>query len=166
MKDNSKFLNNVINTISDPVFVKNEDHILILVNDAYSDFLGIKKDEVIGKDDYSFFPKEQVEIFWNRDQEALISGKTNINEEKITNKQNETRTIMTVKSVFKNGNGKKYIVGVIRDMDDFKRARDIDEKHAQELEELNNIMLKREVRMSEIKKEIADLKIRFERCNT
>lgn len=161
--ENVEFLNNVINTLSDPVFVKDDKHTLVLVNNAYCVFLGISSDQVIGKSDYDFFPKDQVDVFWEKDDEILNSGILNINEEKITNFQGEVRDIVTKKSLYTNPNGEKFIVGIIRDITEMKKIRELNENNFKEIEEMNVAMLKREVKMAEIKIEIETVKKELER---
>lgn len=148
------FMGNVIDTISDPIFVKNSNHSLILVNKAYCDFLGFTKEQVLGKSDYDFFPKEQVDVFWKKDDEVMETEKINVNEEKISNAQSEVREIVTTKSVYINPKGERFVVGVIRDVTEVKKINEINERHSREIEELNKAMLNREVEMSQIKKEI------------
>lgn len=78
------FLEKIINYIGDPIFVKDSQHRLILVNDAECALAGRTREDLLGKTDYDFFPKEQVDVFWQKDDEVLETGKENINEEEIT----------------------------------------------------------------------------------
>lgn len=164
--ENIEFLNNVINTLSDPVFVKDDKHTLVLVNNAYSVFLGVTNEQIIGKSDYDFFPKNQVDVFWEKDDEILNSGKINTNEEKITNFQGQVRDIVTKKSLYTDLKGRKFIVGIIRDITEMKKMRELSENNFKEIKEMNVVMLKREVKMAEIKIEIETIKkeLEIQRC--
>jgi PAS domain-containing protein len=84
------FLEKILNYIRDPIFVKDSNHRLILVNDAECDLAGHTREGLMGKTDYDFFPKEQVDIFWQKDDEVLETGKENINEEEITDAQEDS----------------------------------------------------------------------------
>ena len=159
--NNAEFLNSVIDAISEPVFVKDDKHNMVLINNAYTGFFGIEKNEIIGKNDYDFFPKEQVDVFWKKDDEVLKTGNTVVNEEKITNANKEIRTIVTTKSLYIDDKKNKYIVGVIRDITDMTVIKKIAEKHAQEIENMNKSMLAREIEMIDIKKQIDTLKSRL-----
>ena len=82
------------------------------------------KEELIGKTDHEIFPKEQADIFWEKDNLVFKTGKTNINEEKIT-WQGKVHTIVTKKSVFTDSvTGKKFIAGLIRDITDLRQAEE------------------------------------------
>ena len=79
-----EFLDRIINNIPSPIFVKDEHHRWILLNDAYCEFMGYKREELIGKSDVDFFPKEEAQVFWEKDQLVFDSGQININEENFT----------------------------------------------------------------------------------
>jgi PAS domain S-box-containing protein len=114
------FLEKILNYIRDPIFVKDSGHRLILVNDAECDLAGHTREELIGKTDYDFFPKEQVDVFWQKDDEVLETGKENINEEEITDAQGRQRTIVTKKTLYTDQAGNTYIVGIVRDITERK----------------------------------------------
>ncbi len=121
LKEAKDFLDKIINSIGDPIFVKDSNHKMVLVNEAECQLAGYKKEEVIGKTDYSFFPKEQVDIFWEKDQKVLETGLMDINEETITDRNGSVHSIITKKTLYVDNKGRKYIVGVIRDITELKR---------------------------------------------
>ncbi|MCU0291618.1 MAG: PAS domain-containing protein, partial [Thermoanaerobaculaceae bacterium] len=57
-----RFLEGVLNRIGDPVFVKDREHRLVLVNDAECRLAGRPRSWLVGKTDYDFFPREQVDV--------------------------------------------------------------------------------------------------------
>ncbi len=116
------YLNRIINLISDPIFVKDEKHRLVLVNDAECKLIGHPREEILGKTDYDFFPKEQVDVFWEKDDEVFRTGKENSNEEVITDNAGVTRTVITKKVLYEDKAGDKFIVGIIRDVTERKNA--------------------------------------------
>lgn len=160
-----EFLLNVINSISDPIFVKDENHRWVLLNNSFCIFVGHKKEEMLGKSDYDIFPKEQADIFWQKDDEVLKSEKTNTNEETITDSKGEMRIIVTKKSVYTKHLGEKYIVGVIRNITEIKKVEMSNRTHMVEFEKLNRIMMGREQKMIELKNEIEILKERLKKCD-
>jgi PAS domain S-box-containing protein len=120
LKDAKEYLDNIINTIGDPVFVKDSQHRFVLINDAFRDLIGSPRQEIIGKIDYDFFPKEQVDVFLAKDEELLKSGQVNINEEEITDASGHQKVIVTKKTLYTDRLGNKFIVGVIRDITEHK----------------------------------------------
>ncbi len=119
-----EYLNKIINTIGDPIFVKDRQHRLILVNDAECSLIGHSREEILGKTDYDFFPKEQVDVFWEKDEEVFRTGNENVNEEQITDAEGITRTIITKKTLYIDGTGSEFIVGIVRDITKRKQIED------------------------------------------
>jgi len=117
------FLNNVINVIADPVFVKDDKGKFVLVNDAMCAMVGCGREGLLGKDDDEMFPKEQAEVFRKMDANVLNTGIENVNEESLsTLTSGEVRTIITRKTRYTDPAGKKFLVGVIRDFTERKQA--------------------------------------------
>ena len=119
-----EFLNNIINAVADPIFVKDEHHRWIVLNDSFCKFMGYKKEELIGKTDHDFFPPEEAKVFWEKDELVFSSGEENENEEYFTDSGNITHTILTKKSVFTDKDGEKVLVGTIRDITERKKAEE------------------------------------------
>lgn len=124
IKESKDFLDNIIDSIPSPVFVKDSKHVWVVLNDAMCKFMGGKREDLIGKSDYDFFPKEEADIFWKKDEEVFKSGKQNINEEKFTDANGFTHTVVTTKSVYSGLDNKKILVGVINDITDIRKAEE------------------------------------------
>jgi PAS domain S-box-containing protein len=121
-RESRDYLDKIINSISDPLFVKDRQHRLILVNDAECALAGRTREELLGHTDYDFFPSDQVDVFWEMDELVFKTGQENINEEEISNAKGEKRTIVTKKTLSKGVNESPYIVGIIRDITELKRT--------------------------------------------
>ena len=116
-------LHRILDTIADPLFVKDEEHRWIVVNQAFCDFMGHGRDEIIGKSDFDFFPRSEAETFWQKDAEVFESGEVNINEEPFTDADGQTHVIITKKAVFTDEDGRRILVGIIRDVSELKRTQ-------------------------------------------
>ncbi len=123
LSSSREYLDRIIDALADPVFVKDQDHKWILLNDEFCRFMGYKREELLGKSDFDFFPKEQAVIFWEKDRQTLDSGKETINEEEFTDKAGFTHTIITKKTVQHDSAGRKILVGIIRDITELKRIQ-------------------------------------------
>jgi PAS domain S-box-containing protein len=122
LRKSKAFLDNVINTLDDPFFVKDQEHRWFMLNNAACKVMGRPREELIGKSDYDLFPKEQADVFWEKDNLVLETGKTDINEEKITWHGN-VHTISTKKSLYIDPvTSKRFITGTIRDMTELKQS--------------------------------------------
>ncbi len=114
------FLNVVINTMQEPFFVKDENHRWIMLNDSAISMMGQSRESLLGKSDYELYPREQADIFWEKDSFVLRNG-SNVNEETIMWSDGTERNIITYKRLYTEGTtGKKYIVGTIHDITEIK----------------------------------------------
>ncbi|MDF5720847.1 MAG: PAS domain S-box protein [Rhizonema sp. PD37] len=116
------FLLLIINGISDPIFVKNRQHQLILLNDAFCNIIGQSQEDLIGKSDYDLFPKAEADVFWEKDELVFITGITDENEEFFTDSYGVTHSILTKKCLFEDERGNHFLVGTIRNFTKQKRV--------------------------------------------
>lgn len=115
-------LDSIINGIYDPIFVKDEQHRYLVLNDTMCEMMKQSRSELIGKSDYEFFSKEQADVFWTHDDLVFGSSDVDRNEEQFT-REGQTRTISTIKSSFLNPlTGKRNLVGSIRDITERKQT--------------------------------------------
>lgn len=113
---------NIINTIGDPIFVKDDQSRLVVVNDAFCSIFGLSRADILGKTLAEDVDPEERLSFLKIDKEVLETGKENINEESLTVRGGETRFISTKKARFVDEKGNKYLVGIIRDITDRIKA--------------------------------------------
>jgi PAS domain S-box-containing protein len=118
------FLASIINTIPDPVFVKDRTGRFVLVNDALCAMAGCPCQVLLGKRDAAFFPAEQAAAYAAGDALVLQTGRVQVFEETITGPDGKTHDIITKKSLFVDAAGEKRIVGVIQDITERKRIQD------------------------------------------
>jgi PAS domain S-box-containing protein len=114
--ESRNYLSKVINSITDPIFVKDRRHRWVLLNEAFCDFMGRQRSELLGKSDYDFFPKHEAEVFWSKDELVFQTETENINEEKFTDGKGMVRTIQTKKVLYTDEKGEQFILGIIRDI--------------------------------------------------
>ena len=147
LKRSKEFLRQVINTIPDPIFVKNEKHQWIVLNEAYCQFLGYPKTMLIEKSDYDFFPKHEADVFRRQDNLVLWSKKPQENEEEFTDAVGKTHLIATKRSLHKDAAGNFYLVGVIRDITERKLMEEQLRRTADKLSRSNNELKQKEDQM-------------------
>lgn len=119
-----EFFETLIDSVADPIFVKNNQHQWIYGNKAFSQILNLELRDYLGKSDYDIFPKEQADIFWAKDSETLDKMQMVENEEFIM-MNNEVRTIVTKKTPVSGIEGGTVLIGVIRDITERKRQNEI-----------------------------------------
>lgn len=116
------YYNSILNNIGDPVFVKDDQSRLLMVNDAFCEIFNLQRDQIIGKTLSEDVPPEERDSFLKIDKQVLETGIENINEESLTVRGGETRIISTKKTRFLDADNKKYLVGVIHDITEGKKT--------------------------------------------
>lgn len=133
----SAYAPTILNNMGDSVFVKDEQSRLLFVNDAFCQMFNLPREEIIGKTLAEDVPANERESFLKIDKEVLFDGLENINEETLTVRDGETLTISTRKSRFIDTSGKRFLVGVIRDITKRKRAEQALRESEKRYRELN-----------------------------
>ena len=112
----------VIDAVPHPIFVKDDGTRFLVVNQMMCDFMNRTYDELIGKVDHDFIPKEQADVFRGNDFRVLSTGEVNENEELFDAGGGDIRTIVTRKKRLVMPDGRRLLVGSITDISDFRRA--------------------------------------------
>ncbi len=120
-----EYLKNMLDNIADPIFVKNQAHCWVDGNKAFWKLMGGPPEKFLGKTDYDFFPKEEADVFWEKDNQVFSSGETVINEEFLTDANGQRHIISTKKATFLNEKGERILVGIIRDITAEKELQEL-----------------------------------------
>lgn len=142
-EEQRRFMAMILNSISDPIFLKDEQHRWLYGNDAFSAILGKQRSEYYGKRDSDFYPPEISEAFFKSDVDTFRGMKEVEREETILNSDGpsgdkaisgEARTILTKKTPFVGADGTKTLIGIIRDITDRKiLERQLEDERARQV---------------------------------
>ncbi|MDO6604489.1 PAS domain-containing sensor histidine kinase [Arenibacter palladensis] len=135
--ETEKYANTILNNMGDAVFVKDNGSRLLLVNDAFCNLFNLPRTKIIGKTLAENVPPDERESFLRIDKQVLLDGIDNINEEPLTLAEGQKRIISTRKSRFIDEDGKKFLVGVIRDITERIEAEEDLRESELQLRELN-----------------------------
>ncbi len=127
------YLDKIINSIADPVFVKDKQHRWTLLNDAFCQLMGYPRKKLLGKSDYDFLPSHEADIFWEKDEEVFKTGVENVNEEELTDSRGNVHVVVTKKTLYTDISGEQYLVAVIRDITQLKKAEEGRKREHQKL---------------------------------
>jgi len=120
-----KFLNSIIDNIPAMIFIKDARELrFVRVNTIGERLLGMSTAELLGKNDYDFFPKEQADFFTGKDREVLESGTVvSIPEEEIDTRLQGKRVLHTRKVPVPGDNGSPaFLLGISDDITEIKQA--------------------------------------------
>jgi len=131
------YIHTILDNMGDSVFVKDDQSRLVLVNDAFCEMFGLPREEIMGKTLAEHVSPDERESFLKIDSQVLADGKENINEETLTVRGAETMIISTRKSRYVDASGKRFLVGVVRDITASKKAEQALKQSEMQLTELN-----------------------------
>jgi PAS domain S-box-containing protein len=118
--DIKEHLDAIVENLPNMIFVKDaKDLRFALFNRAGENLIGHPRADMLGKNDYDFFPKKQADFFTKNDREVLASGKAlDIPEEPIET-PNGQRWLHTKKVPLVDSQGEpRYLLGISEDITD------------------------------------------------
>ena len=112
LRETTQFLDAIIENIPDMVFVKEADRLsFVRFNRAGEQLLGVSAADLIGKNDYDFFPLAEADFFTQKDRETLANKQlVDIPEEPIQTRGG-TRWLHTKKVPLVDDNGTSGFAG-------------------------------------------------------
>lgn len=116
-----KDLQTIIDVIPNPVFIKNREHRMVLVNQGACDLFGHSREALLTKSDWELWPADQVLVFRDMDNRVFATGQDNENEEQLTTPSGSVRTVVTRKRLVHLG-GEPFLVAVVTDVTAYREA--------------------------------------------
>ncbi|PKQ61279.1 hypothetical protein BZG01_19570 [Labilibaculum manganireducens] len=133
-----KIQDKMINTIPNPLFVKNKDFIYTNCNDAFAAYLGLPKTEIINSSVYDIAPKELADKYYLADCELRDSLENQTYECNVKYADGTLHDIIFHKANITNEKNEFCgIVGIMLDITEYKNAEQALKENQKHLIELN-----------------------------
>jgi PAS domain S-box-containing protein len=119
-----EFLDSLVENLPNMIFVKDASDLrFVRFNRAGEDLLGYRREDLIGKNDYDFFPTDQADHFTSKDRAVLSNGHlVDIQEEPIQTKKG-VKMLRTKKIPLYDEKGNPaFLLGISEDITESKRA--------------------------------------------
>ena len=126
LKELNTFMINIINSVDNILFVKDNDFKYIECNKAFEKLVGKSREQLIGKNDYELFDTEIADLFRAKDKEMLASRKTQSNYEWVTYPDNKEVYLLTSKAALRNTKGE--ILGIVGNSIDLTKEKKLEEE--------------------------------------
>lgn len=127
LEEDRNLLSTLIENLPDSVYVKNRSGTIIVDNIAHRHMLGATSlEQVVGKTDFDFFPKERAASYRASEEQVIQSGESLIDkEEPYIDHNGDQRWLSTTKVPLRDSDGKVTgIVGINHDITQRKHAID------------------------------------------
>ena len=115
----------LLQSMPQPVFHKDLDSVFVSCNPSFARALGCERpEEVVGKTDYDFFPKELADKYRADDRRVMDTNQIEEHEEPFV-REGEERTVLVVKAPLKDDSG--HVAGLLGTMWDITERKQAEE---------------------------------------
>lgn len=140
LRNTSQLLDSIIENVPNMIFLKQATDLRFkYFNRTGEKLLGLDRSELLGRNDYDFFPKEQADFFTSKDREVLAqSNIVDIAEENIET-ANGPRVLHTKKIALHDEQGQpQYLLGISEDITERKQAEQILQSQARIIDQIHD----------------------------
>lgn len=125
LQNHVALMESLVEAIPAPVFFKNTDHVYIGCNKAFSEFLGLPRERIIGKSVFDVAPRDHAKVYRAQDESLFRTSGVQIYETTVKAQDGVTRHVMFHKATFADSLGTVVgMIGVMVDITERKRAED------------------------------------------
>jgi len=127
-QENQSFLTAILNQLPDPVFIKNKQRQLVVVNQAFAEtLLGRSAQALLGQPDEALFPTEWADLAEQQDSLIFTQGQSFEMEQEMRNAASERRTYYVRKTPLRLSGATEpdYLLGIINDVTE-QRLRELE----------------------------------------
>lgn len=125
LEQERNLMRTLVDAVPDGIFAKDLNSKFLLANDAVARGMGTTPENLIGKDDFDFFPEEMAQNFFDDEQTIVRTGEGLVNREElaVNNETGNMRWFLTTKLPVRNDKGETVaLVGIGRDITLRRRA--------------------------------------------
>jgi len=138
LRNQIHFVQTLLNVAPMPIFFKNKEGNFQGCNKAFEEFIGIRKETLIGKKVFDIVPPDLAEIYHKMDEALFARSDIQIYETQAQAADGSLRNIVLNKAVYADAAGEiGGLIGVITDITEIKKTKQLLEKHNIELEQSN-----------------------------
>lgn len=141
IEDQKLFLQQLLETISNPIFYKNREGIYLGCNSAFAEFIGLPKEQIIGKTVHELYQKHLADIYHEKDSVLLVNIGHQIYETQFRHADGSLRDVIFTKETLIDVKGNiEGLVGVIVDITEHKQIE----------EKVKSLLAEKEVILKEV----------------
>lgn len=132
VRDQAAINGQLVDAIANPLFIKDKNGIYTGCNTAFAAFMGLKKEDILGKGVFDLSDQAEASVYHQKDMELMARGGVQVYDFTVCPQPGECREVQFSKAVMHDSSqGVLGIVGVITDITELK----LHEKALRESEE-------------------------------
>jgi diguanylate cyclase (GGDEF)-like protein/PAS domain S-box-containing protein len=158
LRERESFLSSLLDTIPIPVFSKDRQGRYLRLNKAFQDFLGVPREQFVGKTVFEINPYELAKKYFAMDEELFATEGIQRYEFKARNARQEDREVEFTKAVFHDAEGRQAgLIGAIMDITERKRAETELRARYDEILQLNKSLKEQARELSEARAQLMNV---------
>ncbi|NMB79883.1 MAG: PAS domain S-box protein [Methanomicrobiales archaeon] len=114
--ESKRNLASIINTIAFPVYVLDEQHRFVLVNDSFCRFVEKPMQEILGKTHRDFYRPDVADRHWQMVETAFSNHASREEEVTMTKPDGQEIMVLSTSSMYHDASGREFMVGIIQDI--------------------------------------------------
>jgi PAS domain S-box-containing protein len=122
-REHHEDLMTMLDSVADPLVIKNSEHRWTMVNDAFCKLIGRTRDQMLGSTDHFIMSATNVRATWEDDEAVLDTGNPSVSEQRLLTPDGESFAVIAKKMRYIDKIGERYIVSIARDITDIQQAR-------------------------------------------
>ncbi len=119
--EDEHFLQVLISAIPVPVFYKDKQGVYLGCNQAFLDFIGLTREQIIGKTVYDVAPRALAETYEKKDQELFGHSGTQVYEHSVRHADGTIHNVIFHKATYAGIDGTAGLIGVMLDITERKQ---------------------------------------------
>ena len=158
LRDNRRFLSDLVENSGTIIYVKNADGVYELVNRRWEEITGIPRERALGHTDAQLFPAADAAAFRAHDEEVMAAGLPLEREETLNHGPARKRFFISIKFPLRTDEGAvRGVCGMTTEITELKQADLRMRGQMEELQQWHALTLGRENRVMELKREVNQL---------
>jgi PAS domain S-box-containing protein len=110
----AKFFWNLLNSLPEPMVIKDRNHRWIAVNDAFCQWVKRDRHDLLGQSDFDIFSPDAARHCWEADEQLLATGLAESSERSRPLFQHTATPVVVQRVLFEGEDGRPYVVNWLR----------------------------------------------------
>lgn len=124
LRNQYHFLQHLVDTIPYPLFYKDKSYTYVGCNTAFEKFIGLSREEIIGKTVYDISPKDLADKYHRKDVELMKNRNLQVYEAPVKYADGSRHTVLFNKTIFDDAHGE--VAGLIGLMVDITHRKEVE----------------------------------------